>query len=249
MKDSEFIQLLNLYLDHEISAADAVRLEAEVQSNPARRRIYQDYCRMQKACKVLAADFKTEPEIATEKKVVAFNPAAARASRSASLYTLGGFAAAAACVAIIFVGRGRQETTPSMADQGAAVAAVQASPREIDVKSTLVAADASGARAINAVVTTPARGERPQAGLVAERLLLTGSTQTEATLATAAQQSNDQFAWIHTVQLTPLQTRVPAEDLRFDVRPATLRPDRALGNRPQNTQEATVEMTAFRFVK
>ena len=39
MNDSEYIELLNLYLDHEISAADAARLEAEVQSNPARRRI------------------------------------------------------------------------------------------------------------------------------------------------------------------------------------------------------------------
>ena len=30
MKDSEFLELLNLYLDHEISPADAARLEAEV---------------------------------------------------------------------------------------------------------------------------------------------------------------------------------------------------------------------------
>ena len=36
MKDNEFIELLNLYLDHEISQEDAARLEAEVQRNPAR---------------------------------------------------------------------------------------------------------------------------------------------------------------------------------------------------------------------
>ena len=35
MKDSEFIELLNLYLDHEISAADAVRIEAEVMTGDA----------------------------------------------------------------------------------------------------------------------------------------------------------------------------------------------------------------------
>ena len=29
MKDSEFLELLNLYLDHEISPADAARLEAD----------------------------------------------------------------------------------------------------------------------------------------------------------------------------------------------------------------------------
>ena len=61
MKDSEFIQLLNLYLDHEISGADAARLESEVQTNAARRQIYQQYCRMQKACRMIAADFETEP--------------------------------------------------------------------------------------------------------------------------------------------------------------------------------------------
>src|SRR5205823_1698019 len=72
MKDSEFTQLLNLYLDHEISAADAARLEAEVMSNPARRRVYQDYCRMQKACKLLASEFQSEAASADDRKVVAF---------------------------------------------------------------------------------------------------------------------------------------------------------------------------------
>jgi hypothetical protein len=57
MKDSEFIELLNLYLDHEISADNAARLEAEVQGNPERRRVYRQYCRMQKACTLLANDF------------------------------------------------------------------------------------------------------------------------------------------------------------------------------------------------
>ena len=50
MKDSEFLELLNLYLDHEITPADAARLEAEVRADPERRRTYLQYCRMQKAC-------------------------------------------------------------------------------------------------------------------------------------------------------------------------------------------------------
>ena len=58
MKDQEFIELLNLYLDHEISPADAARLEAEVQSNLPRRALYNQYCRMQKACTSLGADFR-----------------------------------------------------------------------------------------------------------------------------------------------------------------------------------------------
>ena len=82
MKDTEFIQLLNLYLDHEISTADAARLEAEVQNNAGRRHIYQEYCRMQKACRMIAADFQTDPGesgVSAERKVIAFNPAVAEA--------------------------------------------------------------------------------------------------------------------------------------------------------------------------
>jgi len=71
MKDSEFLELLNLYLDHEIAAADAARLEAEVKDNPDHRRTYLEYCRMQKACTLLAKDFASEP---AEKKVIAFEP-------------------------------------------------------------------------------------------------------------------------------------------------------------------------------
>jgi len=60
MKDSEFLELLNLYLDHEISPADAARLEAEVRASPGRRRTYLQYCRMQKACAALAAEFAAD---------------------------------------------------------------------------------------------------------------------------------------------------------------------------------------------
>ena len=106
MKDSEFIELLNLYLDHEISAADSARLEAEVQTNPARRKIYEQYCRMQKPCKVLASDFVSAVEAAAapdNKKIVAFNvaaveAAASRRKRAGNLYMLGTVAAAGAAM-------------------------------------------------------------------------------------------------------------------------------------------------------
>ncbi|HZZ20729.1 MAG TPA: hypothetical protein VFE25_15240 [Opitutaceae bacterium] len=56
MKDREFIELLNLYVDREISAADALRLESEVVANPKRREVYDQYCRMQKACTMLSEE-------------------------------------------------------------------------------------------------------------------------------------------------------------------------------------------------
>jgi hypothetical protein len=236
MKESEFIALLNLYLDHEISAADAARLEAEVQSRPDRRKIYQQYCRMQKACKVLAADFETEEAGAPgDKKVVAFDAAASQ-RRSGNFYTVGAFVAAAACVAIIFVGRSRQEATANSNRAANTVAA------------TTVSTPAPAAAPIVSKTSPRQLGNRA-ATLVTDPLLLTHNPQAEATLAAAVKEANAQLAWINTVQLSPLQQQVQAEELRFDVSPATLRPDaRALGANPA-PKEAAVEMVVFQFSK
>ncbi len=65
MKQDKFVELLNLYLDHEISSADAVLLEDEIRRSPERRELYRKYCRIQKGCRLVAANFadsdKTEP--------------------------------------------------------------------------------------------------------------------------------------------------------------------------------------------
>ncbi len=53
MKESRYIELLNLYIDHRLTPAEAAELEAEVQSNPRRRKIYSQYCRIQKACALI----------------------------------------------------------------------------------------------------------------------------------------------------------------------------------------------------
>lgn len=101
MTDRKFTELLNLYLDHELSAADATLLEAEIQRSPERRRRYRQYCQMQKACTLLAEDFRTEaPEAG---KVTAF-PGARRRNIARSFYALGAVAAAA-CVAFLVIGR------------------------------------------------------------------------------------------------------------------------------------------------
>ena len=53
MKDSKFIELLNLYLDQQIEPAEAALLEEEIARNPARRQTYQQYCRMHRACTLM----------------------------------------------------------------------------------------------------------------------------------------------------------------------------------------------------
>jgi anti-sigma factor RsiW len=116
MKESKFIELLNLYVDHEISATDAALLEGEVQRNPVRRRIYREYCQMQKACNALADTFMVTAPEKTARTVVA------RGSRSTwrSFGYFAGSLAAAACLAIVFVNRRpavheMASTTPAIA--------------------------------------------------------------------------------------------------------------------------------------
>lgn len=254
MKDSEFIDLLNLYLDHEISATDAARLEAEVQKDPNRQKIYRQYCRMQKACKLLTADFQPEITADASGKVLAFDAAAATAAprrSSGGFYTVGTLAAAAACVAIVFIGRSRQsgpETStiaeaPTSAIAPVIVVDTAASARSREVPVTIVA-DAnpvgkSGPQSLGGI-------GRPK--LVADPLLLTGSSQADAVLAAAIEQANSQFAWMKNVQLAPIQQATSAQSLRFDAQPVTWQPDR----RPLENRAApasATEMSAFQFIK
>jgi hypothetical protein len=195
MKDSEFIELLNLYLDHEIAAEDAVRLEAEVQNNPARRRVYQEYCRMQKACKVLAQDFAGDTE-APEEKVIAFEQARASVhSRSAARYVSAGLMAAAACVAFVFVSHRRAATPSDLAD--APIAQTVAPAKTV----------APQAVAVSQPATSTARPTNS---------LSIRNRETNGNLMLTAAQNDPHFAWMQDMRLTPLQVSTNAESLHLE---------------------------------
>lgn len=98
MKDTKFIELLNLYLDHEITADETAQLEAEISGNPQRYRAYQDYCRMQKACTVLAE--QTGAMAPKQSRIVPIT----RRRRLVNVY-FGAGLAAAACVAVLVLNR------------------------------------------------------------------------------------------------------------------------------------------------
>ncbi len=250
MKESEFIELLNLYLDHEISAADSARLEAEVQKSPERRKLYQTYCRMQKACKVLAADFKTdEAAIAaqTEKKVVAFNPAAASVAadqrkRSRDVYAVGGFLAAAACLAFIFVNR--HGTAP--ASQGEAVVQASSTPAVNTAVEPVATVAASSQATTRSGIVRASDLRQAQPSFVSDPLLLSNAPAS-AILTAARQDADNQLEWIQKLQITPLQVRTSVEDMRFDTRPAALQPvARTLGGN-RTTPEQEAELVAWRI--
>ncbi len=58
MKDNRFIDLVNLYIDRQITAAETAELEAEIQSHPRRRAIYRQYCRMHRATTLVYESFR-----------------------------------------------------------------------------------------------------------------------------------------------------------------------------------------------
>lgn len=232
MKDSEFIDLLNLYLDHEISAADAARLEAEVLKNPSRRHIYRDYCRMQKACKILAQDF-VEDAAPANAKVIDF-ASARRASRVG--WVMGGsLAAAAACAALVFVSVKREAP---LAPMNAPMAVHDV---KIPAKSEAVAA---AERTLpQTVAVPPARGEAPPA--LASALLLSGNKQVPTPqIFVGADANAPQFDWLNTVQVAPMQG-VSFEEFRR-LEPNTPRP---AVKRPLGQGRGPVEWTAIRYTK
>jgi hypothetical protein len=232
MKDSEFIELLNLYLDHEISAADATRLEAEVLGNPARRDVYQQYCRMQKGCKLLAEDFASSPAPLTG-NVVEFPRQAA--PRRHTLVVAGALTAAAASLAFILTGRSPLSPAPVPS----IVAAPAMSAPAVAVVPSSEAASVQ--RSISRGAVTSADSPLSGAGSLS---LGRASPAGSPALRFAGDASAKQFEWMKTLQLPPVQ-RVPAEQLRFEAK-SPLQADSRTYHSGQPPQDA-VEMTAFRF--
>ena len=254
MTESEFIELLNLYLDHEISAADAARLEAEVQADPARRRVYREYCQMQKACTFLAKDFADQP--VADRKILAFEPSGA--SRNPAWYAAGGLAVAAACVAVVLVTRAPQQATIGSAAGSQTIASVVAPPTSV-ITPAVEKSQGSVAPSASAVIKpatqialsapTPTATSSGSLVLASAPVPLASANpiDVEALLASAQQNAQSQqqalqaqLAWMHSVQLAPIQ-QTPVSDPRLDARSPL-----QTYTKPRQPQ-ANVEMTAFKF--
>ena len=229
MKDTEFIELLNLYLDHEISAEDSARLEAEVLSHPQRRRTYQQYCRMQKACVVLVKEAAAEVE-QTDRKIVAFEPASARSWGFGAYAT--GLCAAAACIALVFVARDRFAPPVTLAAPLSNAVAV--------AQSGAGAQDLAAPRAISRTVSVLHKeGEL--------KPVFTAYTSLSESAARANPLGGGQdarFEWLNSVQISAL-SHLPAEDLVFRVKSGEALETRALSDR--RAVDEKFERAAFQF--
>jgi hypothetical protein len=200
MNDTQFIELLNLYLDHEISPSDAARLEAEVQRNAARYRVYREYCQMHKACALLSLDSAAEVPATTT-----FTP---QRSTWANPFAIGGLMAAAACAAFVFVNRAPTTAAPNQSSVVAGTAPAAATP-------AVVAVSSESARNLPQMVTvsvSPRRSEFQTTPVIHTLRLMN-------TDLTADRVQDVRLNWIETLQLTSMP-QVPADALRFEMKTA-----------------------------
>lgn len=220
MNDSKFIELLNLYVDHQISAEDAASLEAEIQHSPERRRIYRQYCQMQKACVLLAENFRAE---APEREQVRARAATRRRQIAQVGYVLGGLAAAA-CVAMVLVVNRQPDNLASPAT--ATVAATETAPAIVP--------------AMAEVPTAPV----PLADRVALQPVFAGFESNTPSARLVISNSNQvPLDWMERVQLR----KVTTEELWLEQRPSS-QPEDLLFRSPRRFQ-GPAEMTAWRFQK
>ncbi|HEY8995698.1 MAG TPA: hypothetical protein VIM71_13605 [Lacunisphaera sp.] len=105
MKDHRFIELLNLYIDRQITAEETAELESEIQSSPRRQAVYRQYCQIHTATKQVYATFRAS---ATEQPVVESGHTGvielfeSRRCRTNWIHYAGGLTAAA-CLAFAFM--------------------------------------------------------------------------------------------------------------------------------------------------
>lgn len=114
MKDHRFIELVNLYIDRQITAAETAELEAEIQGNPRRRAVYRQYCQMHRATTLVYDSFRAQaPDQQTAepstRSTIARMDNRQRGRRYRWVSYAGGLAAAA-CLALVFA---RLNTKPA----------------------------------------------------------------------------------------------------------------------------------------
>ena len=246
MNDTRFIELLNLYLDHQLAPEEAAELEAEVMGNPARRRTYDQYCRLQRGCSLLGERERSvapasqaftrslrdvERKISTPRRPVWQQPAYA-----------GFFAASAmaACVAVVFVVNRSPSASP-VASTPEVLAKV--TPQSIETEKgepVMVAASATVQQPTVVAAVAGSSSFEIQPVLAASGFGVARNAR-EAEIAASDPEA---LEWMKRVEQLPLQ-RIVVDDQAFETR-ATLHPDNRVF-RSRQAMQGTAEFTAFQF--
>lgn len=219
MKDNRFIELVNLYIDRQISAEETAELEAEILTNAKHRQIYQQYCRMHRATSMVFENFRSNAEAAQaggsrpDASIACFENNRRRNRVRWSWATAG--LAAAACLGVVLIQQQRQTDaqTETVAAARPAMVPTVALPVGPAVTETTLAP------------STPALAEQQYAAL----------------LAAKRQEEIRAFALSQQKVAKPLSLFEDGESLTLDGK--NLFP---LGKRPTQAEE-TGEFTAFQF--
>lgn len=211
MNDRRFIELLNLYVDQELSEDAARQLEQEIAGSLSRRRVYSQYCRMQRACvKLLDQPQAPAPRI-SELAAARSGEAAPREvvpspveldmpvpSRGTTVWWGwgSGVVAAAACIALVFVSLGRQDAGERANPAGAAIAAVAEEQSAADATAAASTPTYRRVLGMDALPWAEGKGEGQRSIDPLEEPSL---------------------AWLEELKLTPMR-RLSFESLQFDSR-------------------------------
>lgn len=219
MKDTKFTELLNLYLDHQITPEDSALLEAEIQRDTKRMQLYRQYCRMHKACSQLADSYR---ENAPTRRPLVLQ----RQRRDVGLYATG-LIAAAACIALaIIIMPADYNGSPGLTVQPESPAPALASS-EIPMTPVPVLP-----------ALTP-RNQELQTVFSTRALAQLGENSTRETILTVGQQGR--LDWLTDVQPSPLQ-------FDFGVfEPINTDSQETRTFRSQRPFHGNVELTAFQF--
>jgi hypothetical protein len=235
MNDRRFIELLNLYVDQQIDPSESAELEAEVMRSPERRRTYNQYCRLQRACCLLGDGARS-----TAPSSVSFARSLREAERKIAeprrpvwrtAYTgMYGAAAMAACVAVVWVvNRPAPASGSFTANSNTGVSA----PVEIRVPIVQVAA-----APIPSAISSSSFDLQPA---LAANVLGVARNAREAEIAATDREA---LEWMQRVDLLPAQ-RVVVDEQTFETR-ATLQQDNRVF-RSRHAVQGNAEFTAFQF--
>lgn len=228
MKDTRFTELVNLYIDRQISPDEAAELELEIQSNPRRRQVYLQYCRMHRATKLVYESFRAHSEQigqpARQPATIAHIQGRIRQRRLRWAYAASGLAAAA-CVAFVVMRSNFSDAAPAPADLAAAKPTAAA---------PVVAAVQQPAPVAVAAAPQPARAELPQRQAIAADY---------ATLLASLRQEDDRLLALPNGTAPRLDSLF--DDGVFDERNALQRRANLL-QKSKNPRVQT-EFTAFQF--
>ncbi len=233
MNDARFIEQLNLYIDQELSAEETVDLEREIFRHPARRRTYEQYCRMHRGCTLLFENARAQapqhPKLdraaqAAEEKVLNFpaTPVAAVVRGPWGRVVWAGGLAAALAVAVL---------------QGPAIMVALRGPTTEPVASPTALAQATPA-----AQPAPAATRQSDYQLVA---LVNREAGRGLKLLPIAAPEPD---WMQRLDFAPLK-RTSADTLRFSSEAREPDSRTFAGSRPFSASQDAIEFSAFQFQK